>query len=438
MTLLVVGASHRSAPLSLLDRTALSEDHAEALLYEVFNSEHVAEVLLVTTCNRIEVYAEVARFHGALDSVTAALAKHSGVSREELTPHLYALYEDRAVEHLFDVAAGLDSMVVGEQQILGQVRAGLRRAQEAATAGRTINSVGQAALRVGKRVHTETGIDRAGASMVSVALGLAAESLGGLGGRHALVVGAGAISTLAATTLRTSGIGQLVIANRTTANAERLAATIGARALELDRLGEEYQSADLIISGTGAMGVVIKAADVEAALAHRGGRLLVIVDLAVPHDTDPELGDLPGVIRIDLDSIADRPDAAVSEAQIAAARTIIADEIATFIGSREASRVDPIVVSLRARADEVVSAEIQKLRSHHEDSVPLADIERSMRRLVSTLLHTPTVRMKEFATQSGGHRYAEALQALFDLDPDAIAALTRPVVIAQDVPGTQS
>ncbi len=434
MTLLVVGASHRSAPMDLLDRTALSEADAQALLHEVFDSEHVAEVLLVTTCNRVEVYADVARFHGAVDSVTAALAKHAGVSREELTPHLYALYEDRAVEHLFDVASGLDSMVVGEQQILGQVRSGLRRSQEAATVGRTLNGLGQAALRVGKRVHTDTGIDRAGASIVSVALGLADEALGGLSGRHALVVGAGAISSLAATTLQAAGIGHLVIANRTHANAERLAALTGGRALSLEHIAEEYASADLIISGTGAMGVVIGTAEIAKALPQRGSRPLVIIDLAVPHDTDPELADLPGVVRIDMSAIAARPDAAVSEAQIAAARVIIVEEVAAYVGTREASRVDPIVVSLRARANEVVSAEMDKLRSHHADSVPTDEIERAMRRLVSTLLHTPTVRMKEFATQSGGHRYAEALQALFDLDPNAIAALTRPAVVADDLP----
>lgn len=434
MTMLVVGASHRSAPLSLLDRTALSDQSCTALLQDVFGSEHVAEVMVVSTCNRVEVYAEVARFHGALDAVTAALAKHTGATRDELTPHLYALYEDRAVEHLFDVASGLDSMVVGEQQILGQVRAGLRKAQEVGTVGRTLNVVGQAALRVGKRVHTDTGIDRAGASMVSVALGLAGEELEGLAGRHAVVVGAGAISSLAATTLRALGVGQLAVANRTYAKAERLAESTGGRALPLERLAEEYATADVIVSGTGAMGVVVKAQDVEPALAQRNGRPLVVVDLAVPHDTDPELADLPGVVRIDLAVIAERPDAAVSEAQIASARLIIAEEVGAYVTAQEASKVDPIVVSLRSHANEVVTAELERLRSHSDEAVPLEEVERAMRRMVSTLLHTPTVRMKEFAAQSGGHRYAEALQALFDLDPEAISALTRPALVADDLP----
>ncbi len=255
MTLLVVGVSHRTAPVTVLDRVALVDGAAERLQVELLASAHVAESLVLSTCNRVEIYAEVSKFHGGVLDVTETLAKATGVDREELTPHLYVRYEDRAVQHLFEVAAGLDSMVVGEQQILGQVRGALRTGQDLETIGRNLNDLAQAALRVGKRVHHDTGIDRAGASVVSVALHLAADSLGGsLAGKRALVVGAGAMSGLAAATLVRAGIGEIVVANRTFERGQHLAEQVGGRAVRFDDVAATVADVDVVFSCTGSTG----------------------------------------------------------------------------------------------------------------------------------------------------------------------------------------
>ena len=426
MTLLVVGISHRSAPVALLDRLALVDDAAERLQVDLLGSPHVAESLVLSTCNRVEIYAEVSRFHGGVVDVTESLAKATGVPRDELTPHLYVRYEDRAVQHMFEVASGLDSMVVGEQQIIGQVRGALRSAQETATAGRSINDLAQAALRVGKRVHQDTGIDRAGASVVSVELHIAAADFGGtLDGVRALVVGAGAMSSLAATQLQRSGVTDIVVANRTFAHGARLAAQVGGTAIELSTLADVLPDVDVVVSCTGSTGLVLSEADVVA--ARMGATTpLVVVDLALPHDTEESIADLDGVRRIDLASLAEVPEANAPERDVELARSIVADEVRAHLAAMAALRVEPIVVSLRARADRVVEAELQRLRMRlpELDDTAAAELARSLRRAVSTLLHTPTVRMKELAADPDGARYATALHRLFDLDPAAIEALS--------------
>ncbi len=424
MTLLVVGISHHSAPVALLDRLALVDGASERVQVDLIASPHVAEAMVLSTCNRVEVYAEVTRFHAGVVDVTETLAKAAGVPRDELTPHLYVRYEDRAVQHMFEVAAGLDSMVVGEAQILGQVRAALRSAQDAATAGRSLNDLTQAALRVGKRAHTDTGIDRAGISVVSVALDLAAQQYAGnLMGRNAIVVGAGAMSSLAATLLAHAGVAELVIANRTPQHGAALAAQVGGRAISLEQLSDELTTADIVVSCTASRGVVLTAADVRRT---RTAAPLVVVDLALPHDTEPSIGELDGVTRIDIAALADLPDAHASDRDVELARAIVADEVRAFLAAQAAHRVEPIVVSLRARADEVVEAELQRLRLKVPglDEAATDELARSLRRAVSTLLHTPTVRMKELAADPEGTRYAEALHRLFDLDPASIAELT--------------
>ncbi len=435
MTLLVVGVSHRTAPVSLLDRIALVESSAERLQLDLYASPHVAEAMVLATCNRVEIYAEVSKFHGAVVDVTETLAKVTGVAREEITPHLYVRYEDRAAHHLFSVASGLDSMVVGEQQILGQVRNSLRLAQETATIGRSLNDLAQTALRVGKRVQNDTGIDRAGLSIASVALDLAAGSFdGSLAGRRAVVIGAGAMSSLAATLLARAGA-DIVVANRTLENAQRLAEQLAGRAVPLSALADELAQADLVVTCTGATGLVVTTESL--ALARMGtDRPLVVVDLALPHDTEESIADLPGVSRIDLASLIDLPGARASEASVELARSIVNDEVRTYLASIAAQRVEPIVVSLRARADEVVDAEIARLRLRLPalDDEAAQEMARALRRAVSTLLHTPTVRMKELAGDPDGTRYAAALHRLFDLDPAAIAELTTTAELATDMP----
>ncbi|MFG3011442.1 glutamyl-tRNA reductase [Streptomyces cinerochromogenes] len=282
MSLLVVGLSHRSAPVSVLERAALSADAQTKLIQDTVAAEPATEAAVLATCNRIELYADVDKFHAGVAELSTLLAQHSGVGLEELTPYLYVHYEDRAVHHLFSVACGLDSMVVGEGQILGQIKDSLARTQELHTAGKLLNDLFQQALRVGKRAHSETGIDRAGQSLVTFGL----EQLAAGGdvrewalGRTALVIGAGSMSSLAAATLARAGVAEVVVANRTFERAERLAQiltesdenTVTARAVPMDAVAAELTRADVVVSCTGATGLVLTAEAVAQAVEGRTG-----------------------------------------------------------------------------------------------------------------------------------------------------------------------
>lgn len=433
MTLLVLGVSHRTAPLRVLDRLALSRDEADQLAADLTANEVVSEAIVLATCNRIEVYADVLRFHPAVTAITDLLGKATGADRGELLDHSYVHFDSSAVAHLFAVASGLDSMVVGESQILGQVRTGLTRGQEMGTAARELNSCVQRALRVGKRVHTETGIDRSGVSVVSVGLDAATEAVGGLAEMRVLVVGAGSMGSLAAATLATRGVRDVVVANRTRSAAARVAAVLAdGRATDLSTLGADIAAADVAVFCTGAQDVLLEAAGLLEATRSAGrdlaNRPLVILDLAVPHDTDPDLADVPGVTRIDLAGIAALPATAASEADVSTARRIVAEEVQAFLAASAAHHVEPTLVSLRAHAGSVIEAEMARLRLRlaSVESAALAEVEHAMRRAMATLLHTPTVRMKELAAQPGGDRYAQALSALFDLDPGLPEAVLDP------------
>jgi glutamyl-tRNA reductase len=431
MSLLVVGISHRTAQLALLERVALDDTGARQVSAAALAGEHVSEVIALTTCNRVEVYADVATFHGGLADLGAALAASTGVPLEELTEHLYVHYEDQAVAHLFTVVCGLDSMAVGEGQILGQVRLALRAAQEATAAGRVLGELFQQALRVGKRAHAETDLDSAGRSIVQAGIEQAAAALGGAGqlGRiHVLVVGAGSMSSLAAVTAHRAGAGRLTIANRTRERATRLAGENGAAAIGLPELPEALAGADLVISCTGSVGHVIDAATVAAAQAVRGGRPQAYLDLALPRDIDPAAADLPGVQIIDLDSIGRRlndPGNPLPSA-VAAVRGLIAGEVAEHVVRRRSESVAPTVVALRARAAEVVAAELARFEQRRPDVDPevLEELRRTVNRVVEKLLHAPTVRVKELAGAAEPSDYAAALRELFDLDPHDIATVS--------------
>lgn len=440
MTVLVVGLSHRSAPVALLEQAALTGDRVPALLKSLTAAEPVAEAVVLATCNRLEVYAEVERFHPGVDAVTELLAEHTGLDAAGLTPHLYVHYEDRAVWHLLRVACGLDSMVIGEPQVLGQVRQALALAQEQATAGRVLNELVQRALRVGKRAHAETDLDEAGRSLVTVGLGPADQvfGTGGLTGRTALVVGAGSMSSLAATTLRRAGAGRILVANRTHERAVRLAEAVDGEAVRLG--GDDgcqvpvaaLAEADAVISCTGADTPVIGTAAVRAALADRAGRPLFVLDLALPRDVEQEVGALPGVTLVNLASLAcDESGANSAEDSpelpgVAQVRDLVAAETAEFTGWLRATGVAPTVVALRDRAAEVVAAELTRLdgRLPGLEQPVREEVAQALHRVVDKLLHAPTVRVKELAQRPDGAAYAEALRELFDLAPLAAAVAT--------------
>jgi glutamyl-tRNA reductase len=427
MSLLAVGVSHQTAPVALLEQFAMGPDERVKALHELIGSDHVSEALVLATCNRIEVFAEVERFHGGVTDVSRVLARQAGATVEELSPYVTVHYEDQAVAHLFTVAAGLDSMVVGETQVLGQLRAAYALARDEGAVGRALHPVAQRALRVGKRVHTETGIDRAGASLVSVALDHAENSIGSLRDRDVLVVGAGSMGALAATTLARRGA-SVVVSSRTEAHAARLAGTVGGRAADLADLPAELAAADILVTCTGATGLVVSTEVVATAMAGRAGRPLVVVDLALPRDVDPAVAALPGVHVVDLALLqgeraasAGRPTAgAVAADDIAAARALVEAETALLRAERQAAEVAPTVSALRSQAAEVVDAELLRLstRLPDLDARDRAEIARTVRRVVDKLLHEPTVRVKELAATSGDTDYAGALRALFGLGID--------------------
>ena len=424
MSLLAVGISHRTAPVALLEQFAMAPDDRIKALHELVGSDHVSEALVLATCNRVEVFAEVEKFHGGVTDISRVLARQAGATVEELSPYVTVHYEDQAVAHLFTVAAGLDSMVVGETQVLGQLRAAYALARDEGTVGRALHPVAQRALRVGKRVHSETGIDRAGASLVSVALDRAAERIGDLAGRRVLVVGAGSMGALAATTLARRGA-DVVVSSRTRAHAERLASSIEGRAADLAALPAELAAADALLTCTGATGIVVATEVVATAMRERAERPLVVVDLALPRDVDPAVAGLPEVHVVDLALLQGQDEnQPVAAADVAAARTMIEAEAALLRAERQAAAVAPTVSALRSQAAEVVDSELLRLstRLPELDARHRAEIARTVRRVVDKLLHEPTVRVKELAADPGGTDYAGALRALFGLGIDAQVA----------------
>ncbi|TQM30247.1 glutamyl-tRNA reductase [Nocardia bhagyanarayanae] len=444
MSVLLVGISHRSAPVAVLEKVAITDADRPKLIDRMLASSHISEAMIVSTCNRVEVYAVVDAFHGGLAEVGDLLTKHSGLPLPDLTKHAYVRYSEAAAEHLFAVASGLDSMVVGEQQVLSQIRGAYATADAQQAVGRTLHELAQHALRVGKRVHSETGIDRAGASVVSVALDRAKQVLGDLVGRTAVVVGAGAMGGLAVAHLSRAGIGRILVVNRTIERARRLAETAGSygvesTALELSRLTEAMAAADVVVTCTGAVGAVVTLADTHRALADRDRaefpateRPLVFCDLGLPRDVEHAVAGLPGVAVIDIETLQRDPAAGAAADDTAAARSIVADELAKYLAGQRMAEVTPTVAALRQRAAEVVEAELLRLDSRLPS---LADPERdevarTVRRVVDKLLHAPTVRVKQLASTPGGDSYAEALRELFELKPGAAQAVAAPMEIS--------
>lgn len=445
MSLLVVGLSHRSAPVSVLERAALAADTQAKLLQDTLAAEPAAEGAVLATCNRIELYADVDKFHAGVAELSTLLAQHSGVGLEELTPYLYVHYEDRAVHHLFSVACGLDSMVVGEGQILGQIKDALALGQELHTAGRLLNDLFQQALRVGKRAHSETGIDRAGQSLVTFGLEQLADGTDvdtWAKGKRALVIGAGSMSSLAAATLARAGVSEIVIANRTTARAERLVQIlteaggtgVAARAVQMVAVGDELTRADVVVSCTGATGLVLTGEAVETAMKDRTAPL-ALLDLAMPRDIDAAVHRMTGVRLVDIESLADASADAPMAADVDQVRAIVSDEVAAFGAAQRAAHITPTVVALRTMAADVVAGEVARLegRLPDLDDKQRAEITQTVRRVVDKLLHAPTVRVKQLASEPGGAGYADALRTLFDLDPETVASVSRADLNDADV-----
>jgi len=430
MSVVVLGLSHRSAPIAMLEAVALDPARAAALALAVRSGENVSETLVLATCNRLEVYAEVVTFHGAVAEISEALAVASGVPLAELREHLYVHYEDRAVAHVFSVACGLESMAVGEGQILGQLRVALRSAQDRGQAGGILSELFQQALRVGKRAHAETGIDRVSVSLVEAGLGLAADLLGPLADTRVLVVGAGSMSSLAATTVSRLGSAELVIINRTLAKAERLAAATGGLALSLADLEVALSRADLVISCTGALSHVITAQSLLSAAGSRASGPRMFMDLGLPRNVAPDVAQLPGehvVGLAELDEIL-AVDGDFTP-HVKAVGDLVVAEVAGYLVNRRAREIAPTVALLRSRAADVMAAELSRLSQRLPADLSeeaRGEIRLAVHRVVEKLLHAPTVRAKALSVDGAGADYARALRELFDLDPQGVAAGALP------------
>jgi glutamyl-tRNA reductase len=443
VSVLLFGVSHRSAPVTVLEQLSTDEDDQVKLVQQVLQSPLVTEAMMLSTCNRVEVYAVVDAFHGGLSAIGQVLAEHSGMSMGDLTKHAYVRYSEAAVEHLFAVASGLDSAVVGEQQVLGQVRRAYATGEANRTVGRVLHDLAQRALSVGKRVHAETSIDAAGASVVSVALHVAAQRLyrpemgpsyTALEGRTATVIGAGSMGSLTAAHLVRAGIGHVNVINRSLPRAERLAHNlteqgVGATAMVLEDLPSALADSDLVVSCTGAVRPVVTLADVHHALAasqrDEQAEPLVLCDLGMPRDIDPAVAGLPGVAVVDMDRVQREPSAKAAAADADSARRIVADEVAAYLASQRIAEVTPTVTALRQRAAELVDSELLRLENRLPglDDGQREEVARTVRRVVDKLLHAPTVRVKQLAGAPGANTYAEALRELFELDPHAVDAV---------------
>lgn len=417
--------------MPVLERVAISDPDRPKMLDRILTSPHVSEAMVVSTCNRVEIYAVVDAFHGALADLTTLLTDHSGLGLSELTRHMYVRYSEAAAEHLFAVASGLDSIVVGEQQILGQIRSAYAEADAHNTVGRTLHELAQQSLRVGKRVHTETGIDAAGASVVSVALDRASRVHGELAGRTAAVIGAGAMAGLAVAHLTRAGVDEILVVNRTLERAQNLARTasdsgVRATALHWDRIVEALGAADVAVTCTGSVGAVVHLADVHHAISDRKDRALVLCDLGLPRDVDTAVSGLPGVHVLDMETLQRDPGAGAAASDADAARRIVAEELAAYLDGQRLAEITPTVAALRRRAAEVVQAELMRLDSKLPglSDGDRGEVANTVRRVVDKLLHAPTVRVKQLASAPGGDSYAQALRELFELSPVTAEAVT--------------
>jgi glutamyl-tRNA reductase len=422
VSFVVVGLNHRTVPLPVLERVTVPPALVPKALRDLAGREYLAEVALLSTCNRTEVYALCTKFHPGGADASDFLAEQAGMGAADLAEHIYSYYDEAAVAHLFGVAAGVDSVILGEGQILGQVRDALRIAEEEGTAQQGLARIFRHAIEVGKRSRAETGIGRGAVSLSSAAVALAAERLGSLVERRVLVLGAGEMGEGMARSLAGSGVTEVVVAGRGTERSTDLATRVGGRAVPIEQLPQALVAADLVLTSTGSAEIVISQEEVEMAMQRRFGRPLLIVDIAVPRDVDPGVADVPGVTLLDMDDLKAFAESSMDRRrrEVARVRRIISAELERLRAGRTAREVAPLVSALRSRGEDIRLAELERFRSKLEavDTKTAEAIEALTRGIVAKILHEPTVRVKEAAGSGRGELYADALSALFGLDPE--------------------
>ena len=417
MPVLALGVSYRRAPVELLERLTISEDDQAKAYRRLSELDSVKESLLLSTCNRVEVYAEVEAYHPGFQDLKHFLADATEVSVEELADPLYSHYEDQAAEHLFSVASGLDSMVLGEPQVHAQVRAALRRAEQEGSIGPELKALFGRAVRTGRRVRGETSIGASPSAFVDAGLRLAAEHLGGIEGRAAVVVGSGEMGSLAVAALGERGARPVTVVSRRRERAETLAKRSGATPATMEELDEALSSAEVVISSTGSTGPVI---GVETLRRASAGRKVFVLDLAVPRDVDPACASLPGVRLADIDDLAPLVATVRGDEgeEITAAREIVDAEVRQFTAERRARRLAPLIRALHDMGEKVRGEELERLapRLAALSERDRETVDALTQRIVARMLHEPTVRLKDLAGQRLADAPARALAELFGLE----------------------
>ncbi len=419
VSIVVFGVNHRTGPLSLLERVTIADDAIAKTVHGLMARPNIREVVVLSTCNRTEVYAVAEKFHGAYGDLRDFFCDLGGFSPEELSPHVYSQHDDAAISHLFEVAAGLDSAVVGESEILGQVRSAWERSQHEGGSLSTLNLLFRHAIETGKRARTETSIGRHTASVSQAAVDMAHENLGTVEGLTVLVVGAGDMGEGVTIAMADAGISQVLVTNRTIAKAQALADRVSGSVIEFYRLAETLTQADVVVTCTGAGTTVIDVEMVSKAMQQRASRPLFIVDIAVPRDVESDVATIDGVTLLDLDNLRDwaARGQALRAAEAQAVRNIVAEELERFTLELTARQAAPLVALLHARAEVVRLAEIDRLQkklSSLSDEQQQA-VDALTKGIVAKLLHDMSVRLKDDAGTPRGERNSAAVRDLFDL-----------------------
>jgi len=419
LSVVAVGLNHRTAPLDLLERMTVPTSRLPKALADLTSRENVTEAVVLSTCNRIEVYAFAERFHGAYQDIRNFFAEVSHVPPEEFSDHLVGLFDGDAARHLFSVASGLDSAVLGEHEILGQVRMAWEVAAAESAVGPVLNPLFRHALEVGKRVRTETAIARNITSVSQAAVAMATERLGTLEGRQVMVVGAGEMGEGLARALHGGGVASILVANRTWERAVDVAERLSGIPVRLDDLPRLLPKVDVLLTSTGASAVILEHGDLASVVGERQGRELMVVDIAVPRDVDPAAGEIDGLTLLDMDDLRAFAEAGIRERrrEVTAVQAIVDAELDRYVDESTARLVAPLVASLRGRGDDVRRGELDRLagRLGDLDDRQREAVEALAAGIVGKLLHEPTVRMKDSAGTARGERLAEALRDLFDL-----------------------
>ena len=419
MSIVVLGVNYHTSPVTLLEKVMIPVPAMSEALRVLSNHSDIREVVVLSTCNRTEVYAVAERFHAAHTDILEFLCTTSGLSADEITPHLYSQFDDDAVVHLFEVAAGIDSAVLGETEIVGQVRDAWDFAMKQGTSRSTLNLLFRYALESGKRARTETGISRSTASVAHAAVEMAEEILGTLSGKRVLVVGAGEMGEGVAGALSRAGTESITVLNRTAARAEALAEKIGARVSEFESLETELVEADVVLACTGAGGVII---DHELMTRVRNGvsTPILVVDIALPRDVAASVAELPGVTLRDLDHLSDWAQRGIDKraSEVGQVREIIGEEVKRFLLDQTQRQAAPLVAQLREVVESIRTAEMDRFESALAAMTPEQRelVESISHGIINKMLHAPSVRLREAAGTPQGERLSAAVRDLFSLD----------------------